>query len=89
MLFRSIPAVLPEVVVTRLWELIEADPMTQIVVDMERLQVEVPAAGLSESFPMDPATQHRFLEGLDDVGITLGHLEAIDTYEASRPAWLG
>ena len=37
---------------------------------------------------MDPPTQHRFLNGLDDVGITLTHADAIDTYEASRPAWL-
>jgi len=83
-----VPVVLPEEAVTRLWDLIEADPQTQIVVDMERLQVEVPAVGFVESFPMDPATQHRFLEGLDDVGITLSHASEIDDYEARRPAWL-
>jgi 3-isopropylmalate/(R)-2-methylmalate dehydratase small subunit len=48
----------------------------------------VPAAGIDEAFPMDPQTQHRFLNGLDDVGITLTHADAIDTYEANRPAWL-
>jgi 3-isopropylmalate/(R)-2-methylmalate dehydratase small subunit len=37
---------------------------------------------------MDPATQHRFLEGLDDIGITLGHADAIAAHEANRPAWL-
>ena len=83
-----VPVVLGDEIVTRLWALIEADPTTQIVVDLERLVVEVPSAGLSETFPMDPATQHRFLNGLDDVGITLTHAAAIDTYEASRPAWL-
>ncbi len=83
-----VPVVLPEPLVTQLWDLIEADPATQIVVDLERLQVEVPSTGLSASFPMDPATQHRFLNGLDDVGITLTHAADIDTYEANRPAWL-
>jgi 3-isopropylmalate/(R)-2-methylmalate dehydratase small subunit len=83
-----VPVVLSDEIVTRLWELIEADPTTQIVVDLERLVVEVPSAGLSVAFPMDPATQHRFLNGLDDVGITLTHAAAIDTYEASRPTWL-
>jgi 3-isopropylmalate/(R)-2-methylmalate dehydratase small subunit len=83
-----VPVVLADEIVTRLWELIEADPTTQIVVDLERLVVEVPSAGLSAAFPMDPATRHRFLNGLDDVGITLTHAAAIDTYEASRPAWL-
>ena len=83
-----VPVVLSESAVTRLWALIEADPTTQIVVDVERLQVEVPAAGFVEPFPMDPATQTRFLEGLDDVGITLTHADAIDAYESTRPAWL-
>ena len=83
-----IPVVLPDEVVTRLWALIEADPTTEIVVDLERLLVEVPADGLSVPFPMDSATQHRFLNGLDDVGITMTHAAEIDSFEAARPAWL-
>ncbi len=83
-----VPVELSEATVSRLWDLIEADPTIQIVVDMERLQVEVPAAGLLESFPMDPSTQHRFLNGLDDVGITMSHAADIDAYEAARPAWM-
>jgi 3-isopropylmalate/(R)-2-methylmalate dehydratase small subunit len=82
------PVVLPEPVVVRIWEAIEADPATEIIVDMERLVVEVPGAGIVESFPMDPSTQERFLHGLDDIGITLSHAADIDTYESSRPAWL-
>ena len=83
-----VPAVIPEATVEAIWAAIEADPDTQIVVDMERLLVEVPAAGIAESFPMDAATQHRFLEGLDDIGITMSHAEDITAYESSRPAWL-
>jgi 3-isopropylmalate/(R)-2-methylmalate dehydratase small subunit len=83
-----VPVVVSEATVEAIWAAIEADAETQIVVDMERLKVEVPAAGIDESFPMDPQTQHRFLNGLDDVGITLTHADAIDTYEAHRPAWL-
>ncbi len=83
-----IPVVLPVATVEAIWAAIEADPTTEITVDMERLTVEVPAAGIAESFPMDGPTQHRFLEGLDDIGITLTHAGAIDSYEANRPAWL-
>ena len=83
-----VPVVLPEDVVTKLWALIEADAATELVVDVEQLVVEVPSAGLVESFPMDASTQHRFLNGLDDVGITLGHVAEIDDYESKRPAWL-
>jgi len=79
-----VPVVLPEAVVQRIWTAIEADPATVIVVDVERLVVEVPAAGIVEPFPMDGATQHRLLEGLDEIGITLAHTDDIDRYEASR-----
>jgi len=84
-----IPVVLPEPTVEAIWAAIEAEPTTEIVVDMERLMVEVPAAGIAEPFPMDPPTQHRFLEGLDDIALTLTHADAIDTYESNRPAWMG
>ena len=83
-----VPVALPEDVVVRIWEAIEADPSTQIVVDMERLLVEVPAAGISAPFPMEPQNQHRFLNGLDDVGITMTHVDEIGAYETKRPAWL-
>jgi 3-isopropylmalate/(R)-2-methylmalate dehydratase small subunit len=83
-----VPVVVPEAVVVKIWEAIEADPSTEIVVDMERLTVEVPSAGITESFPMEPQNQHRFINGLDDVGNTLTHAGAIDTYETKRPAWL-
>ncbi|MFN5649855.1 MAG: 3-isopropylmalate dehydratase small subunit [Actinomycetes bacterium] len=82
------PVVLPQSAVERLWDMIEADAATEITIDMERLTVEVPSAGFLESFPMDAPTQHRFLNGLDDIGITLTHAEAINAFENSRPAWL-
>ena len=82
------PVVLPQASVERLWDLIESDPGTEITIDMERLTVEVPAAGFKENFPMDAPTQHRFLNGLDDIGITLTHAGKIDSFEKSRPAWL-
>jgi 3-isopropylmalate/(R)-2-methylmalate dehydratase small subunit len=83
-----VPVVLPEAVVTRLLAAIEADPTLDVTVDVEKLQVEVPALGITEKFPMDPSVQHRFLNGLDDVGITLTHADAITAFEKSRPAWM-
>jgi 3-isopropylmalate/(R)-2-methylmalate dehydratase small subunit len=83
-----VPVVVPTEVVERIWAAIDDDPTTEIVVDMARLVVEVPAAGIVEPFPMDAATQHRFLAGLDDIGITLAHGADIDDYETRRAAWL-
>jgi 3-isopropylmalate/(R)-2-methylmalate dehydratase small subunit len=83
-----VPVEVPESTVEAIWEAIEADAGTELVVDVQRLVVEVPAAAIVQPFPMDPQTRHRFLEGLDDVGITLTHVDAIADYEARRPSWL-
>jgi 3-isopropylmalate/(R)-2-methylmalate dehydratase small subunit len=83
-----VPVVVAESVVQQLWDAIEADPTTEITVDMENLKIEVPARGIVASFPMDAPTQHRFLNGLDDIGITMTHESEITSFEAKRPAWL-
>ena len=83
-----VPVVLDASVVESLWAAIEADPRTEITVDVERLTVEVPSTGARHSFVLDAATQERFLNGLDDIGITMSHDAAIGEYEGRRPAWL-
>jgi len=74
--------------VNRIWDAIDADPSVEITIDMERLLVEIPAIGYEEAFPMEAQNQYRFLNGLDDVGITLSHADEIESYEARRPAWM-
>jgi 3-isopropylmalate/(R)-2-methylmalate dehydratase small subunit len=83
-----VPVVVGDDVVRRIWDAIDADPATQITIDVGRRLVEVPAIGLEEPFPMDDATQERYLGGLDDVGITMRHAADIDAFEAHRPSWL-
>jgi 3-isopropylmalate/(R)-2-methylmalate dehydratase small subunit len=72
-------------VVEQLWKLIETDPTTQIVVDLQERTVQ--AAALTAPFDIDDYTRWRLLEGLDDIGITLSHEEDVADYEARRPAW--
>jgi 3-isopropylmalate/(R)-2-methylmalate dehydratase small subunit len=67
---------------------VDADPCLSVTVDVERLMVSAPAVGLETSFPLDPATQQRFLEGLDDIAITLRYADDITSFEANRPEWL-
>jgi len=78
---------LSEETVAKLWQIIENDPTTEITVDVERLTVEVPSCGLSEKFAMNPDTQNRFLNGLDDIAISLKHEAAISQFEKTRPSW--
>jgi 3-isopropylmalate/(R)-2-methylmalate dehydratase small subunit len=83
-----VPVAISNAAVTRIWDAIDADPNVEITIDMERLLVEIPAIGFEESFPMEAQNQYRFLNGLDDVGITMTHAGEIDDYEAKRPVWL-
>jgi 3-isopropylmalate/(R)-2-methylmalate dehydratase small subunit len=83
-----VPAQVDIAVVEQLWDEVEADPELEVVVDVEMRRVYAPAAGIDAPFPLDDFTQGRLLEGLDDIGLTLRHAAAIDTYESSRPTYL-
>ncbi|HIE66691.1 MAG: 3-isopropylmalate dehydratase small subunit [Acidimicrobiales bacterium] len=71
-----------------LLDAVEADPDLVITVDVANLTLEAPDAGISCSFPMDPATRERYLQGLDDIGISLRHEDDIAVFETTRPAWM-
>jgi 3-isopropylmalate/(R)-2-methylmalate dehydratase small subunit len=83
-----VPIVVEPDVASRLLDAIEERPDLELTIDVERLTVEVPAIGLTAGFPLDPGTQRRFLEGLDDIGITLQSEDDIAAFEHDRPAWL-
>ena len=83
-----LPIVLSEPTVNRIWAVIENDATAEITIDLHRFTVEIPSAGITEKFDMDTETQQRFINGLDDISITLADADAISKFEASRPAWL-
>jgi len=72
----------------QLLDAITADPDLEIVIDVELRTIEVQGIDLVESFPLDGSIQHKFLQGLDDIGLTLQHEDEITAYEARRPAWM-
>ena len=72
----------------RLMAAVQADPGLEITVDVTRLRLEAPAIGLEADFPLDAGTRTRFLEGLDDIDLTLRHADAITSYEQTRQTWL-
>ncbi|MGN6089438.1 MAG: 3-isopropylmalate dehydratase small subunit [Actinomycetales bacterium] len=78
-------AVVGQADVERLWEIVESQPSTPVTVDLE--QRTVTAGDWSAAFDIDDYTRWRLLEGLDDVGLTLRHVDEISAYEAQRPEW--
>ncbi len=67
-----------------LWKKIEERPGLELTVDLEALTIT--ADDLVVRFTVDEYARWRLLEGLDDVDITLRSVDAIEAYEATRPA---
>jgi 3-isopropylmalate/(R)-2-methylmalate dehydratase small subunit len=83
-----LPVALPEATVNALQDAIEADPATEVVVDLDNRVVLAEAAGIKAPFEIDDYTRWRLMEGLDDIGLTLRHVDDITAFEHSRPSWL-
>ncbi|GAB3718062.1 3-isopropylmalate dehydratase small subunit [Nocardiopsis nanhaiensis] len=76
---------LPQEVIDHLWEAVEADPATEVTVDLVNREVRAP--GVQESFELDDYTRWRLMEGLDDIALTLRHTDEIGAFEAGRERW--
>ena len=69
----------------QLVELIEADPQTQLTVDLESQVVHLPG---DEDLPfeVDPFARMMLLAGTDEMGYLVAKLPAIEAWEAAHPA---
>ncbi len=67
-----------------LWVAIEANPALAITVNLEAKTVSY--ADQSIAFEIDDYVRWRLMEGLDDIGLTLGNSDSIDAFEAKRAA---
>ena len=72
--------------VDALFKLVEANEGQTITVDLEHQQVR--AGELCFDFAIDEFRRYCIMNGLDNIGLTLQHSDAIDAYEAKQPAWL-
>ena len=84
-----VAAQVDEKVVQRLWDHLADHPGATVTVDLAARTVTAGEGPdrIEDSFDIDDYTRWRLLEGLDDVGITLSHDDAITAYEATRPRW--
>jgi len=71
-----------------LLQAVHANPALLITIDVEQRTLVAEDAGIAARFPLDDATRERFLRGLDDIGLTLEHADAITAFEDGRPNYL-
>ena len=68
-----------------IWKQLEAEPGTEITVDLPARQVT--CGDVVASFQVDDYVAWRLENGLDDISLTLRHEDDITAYEAARPSW--
>lgn len=80
-----LPVALPEATVNMLLDLVEEEPETRIVINLETQTVVLPD-GQELSFEIDPFRKMCLLQGVDDLGYIMLNEEAIAAHEA-EPAY--
>ena len=86
-----LPIVLAEAEVDRLFHDVEAFPGFRLVVDLERQTVSTLDGSKVFRFEIDPSRKHSLIHGLDEIGTTLQHADAIRAFEdkhKTRQPWL-
>jgi 3-isopropylmalate/(R)-2-methylmalate dehydratase small subunit len=78
-----LPVVLNAEIVDSLFAESGGEQALRIAVDLPA-QTLTPAGGETIPFSVDPFRKHCLLEGLDDIGLTLQHVDAIRAYEDRR-----
>jgi len=79
-----LPMVLPESQVDRLFADTAAFPGFKLTIDLERQVVSTVDGSLVFAFDVEPFRKHCLLNGLDDIGLTLQHADAIRAFETKR-----
>ncbi|MFM7460766.1 MAG: 3-isopropylmalate dehydratase small subunit [Burkholderiales bacterium] len=78
-----LPIVLSELQVDHLFNVVMATSGLRLTIDLERQLVEVPG-GEVYRFEVDDSRKQSLLNGWDEIGLTLRHVDKIRAYEQSR-----
>ena len=75
-----LPIIVNKDQLARLMNEISANEGVRFIVDLENQELTTPA-GNGFKFEVDPFRKNNLLKGLDDIGLTLQHIDEIDQYE--------
>ncbi len=75
-----LPVTLPDEICQKLRQQLHDSPGAQIAVDLESQTVTGPD-GATYRFDIDPNPKERLLKGLDDIGLVMQNIEAIEGFE--------
>lgn len=76
-----LPVVVTEPFLQELFASIDADPATEVIVDLPNQTVTNMSTGKSEHFEINGYKKHCLMNGLDDIDYLVGHKEQIEKWE--------
>lgn len=76
-----LPVVVSEDFLKELFDSIDADPSTQVTVDLPAQRITNNATGKSENFEINGYKKHCLMNGLDDIDFLLSNKDRIEEYE--------
>jgi 3-isopropylmalate/(R)-2-methylmalate dehydratase small subunit len=79
-----LPLQVSDEVLQQLFDQIDQDPKTELIVDLPQQTLTVPAWGESIHFDLDPYKKECLINGYDDIDFLVNQKEAIAAYETSR-----
>src|SRR5216683_2774815 len=81
---------LSETIIRDIWRQLRERPGAEITIDLPN-QILTAPDGTAHAFEISPLRKDRLVRGIDDIDVTLEHLDAIEAFEAKRRAavpWL-
>lgn len=69
-------------IIQQIIDMVEEDPDTEVIIDLETCQVR--AKKINKSFKIDDFTRQIFLKGLTDIELSLLYEDDIEKYEQTR-----
>ncbi len=78
---------LAEPVIHDLWRQLRARPGSALTIDLPNQRLIAPD-GMRHEFDIGPLRKDRLIRGIDDIDVTLEHLDGIEAFEAKRRARL-
>ncbi|WP_162053206.1 3-isopropylmalate dehydratase small subunit [Pontibacter pamirensis] len=80
-----LPLQVSDQMLQRLFEQVEKDPQTELVVNLPDQEFYVPAWDEKVTFDIDPYKKECLINGYDDIDFLVSQKEAIEAYESTRP----
>jgi 3-isopropylmalate/(R)-2-methylmalate dehydratase small subunit len=78
---------LGEAIIHDLWRQLRARPGAEMKIDLPNQLLTAPD-GVAHTFDISPLRKDRLMRGIDDIDVTLAHLDRIENFEATRRAAL-